>query len=380
MITMLPCLTYIQYPFLKNSVDWLICIFIALLILFNSVSGHELKTLALTETNHLESWHRPESVLQESSDREVDYEFHMPILQLKPTRNMEAYSPHAKGTRFTSVSADTKRAASRDEKPRKQRNLVYASVDGKPLNLDLFIPRGTGPHPLIVWIHGGGWQKGDKKLKPTHPARQQVMRGYAVASIEYRLSQQAKFPSQIQDCKAAIRWLRGNAQRFDLDPNRFAVWGSSAGGHLAALLGTSGDVAKLEDLSMGYADISSRVQAVVDWFGPTDLAKMGGKHNQQTSPESLLIGCPIQTCLEKTAIANPINYISSDDPPFFIQHGTGDKVVPYHQSELLYEALLKKGLRPTFIALEGAKHTDPRFSSPNNVALVEDFLDRVLRN
>ena len=253
-------------------------------------------------------------------------------------------------------------------------------MGGKALKLDLIVPDGPGPHPLIIWIHGGGWQKGNKNLRSTHPARQQVRRGYAVASIEYRLSQQVKFPGQIYDCKAAIRWLRGNAQRFDLNPNRFAVWGSSAGGHLAALLGTTGDVAELEDLSMGYPATSSRVQAVVDWYGPTDFTKMGGKHDNASSPESQLIGCPIQACSKKTAEANPINYISPDDPPFFIQHGTLDKVVPCSQSKILYEALNREGLQATFTALEGASHTDPRFSSPDNVKLIEGFLDSILRN
>ncbi|MEN8133666.1 MAG: alpha/beta hydrolase [Pseudomonadota bacterium] len=259
-----------------------------------------------------------------------------------------------------------------------QRNIEYAKVDGRPLRLDLIRPSGIGPHPLIIWIHGGGWKQGDKRIKLSHPVRQQVRRGYAVASIEYRLSHETVFPGQIQDCKAAIRWLRGNAQTFHLDPAAFIVWGSSAGGHLSALLGTSGDVAALEDLSMGYPRVSSRVQGVVDWYGPTDLLQMGGKHNLESSPESLLIGCPIQSCPQQAAKASPIAYISTDDPPFFIQHGTSDRVVPFKQSELLYTALKKFGVPVNFIALEHARHSDQRFLGPDNVKQIETFLDRVV--
>jgi acetyl esterase/lipase len=186
------------------------------------------------------------------------------------------------------------------------------------------------------------------------------------------------FPAQIHDCKAAIRWLRGNAKTYRLDPSRFVVWGSSAGGHLSALLGTSGEVTELEDLSMGYPEMSSRVQGVVDWYGPTDFLTMGGKHNRQTSPESLLMGCPIQDCPDQVAKANPINYISADDPPFFIQHGTVDKAVPFNQSEMLYTALRDAKVPATFVPLEGVGHSDPRFSHTNNVALIEAFIDRIL--
>lgn len=257
-------------------------------------------------------------------------------------------------------------------------DIEYATVDGKPLQLDLRIPADAGPHPIIVWIHGGGWRKGNKSLRPNHPALRQTGRGYAVVAINYRLSQEALFPAQIHDCKAAIRWLRGNAGKYNLDPGRIAVWGSSAGGHLAALLGTTGDNTELEDLSMGNSDASSSVQAVVDWYGPTDFLKMGGKHNKPLSPESLLLGCPIKTCPERVAQANPINYVTENDPPFFIQHGTADRAVPINQSELLYEALVSAGVQATYLPLKGIGHGLSQFQKTDNLKLVEEFLDQTI--
>lgn len=160
------------------------------------------------------------------------------------------------------------------------RDLVYAQVGQRNLPLDLYLPTSDKPLPVIVWIHGGGWPTGSKGN--AGPARPLVGQGYAVADVEYRLSGEAIFPAQIQDCKAAIRWLRGNAKQYNLDGDHIGVWGSSAGGHLVALLGTSGDVAEFD--TAAHAEFSSRVQAVCDWFGPTDLLLM----NKQAIPGSRL--------------------------------------------------------------------------------------------
>ena len=149
------------------------------------------------------------------------------------------------------------------------RDLAYVADGHERHKLDLFVPeKADGPLPLIIWVHGGGWQNGSKDGCP--PLRGGYAgRGYAVASINYRLSQHAPFPAQIEDCKAATRWLRAHAREYNLDPNRFGVWGSSAGGHLVALLGTSGDVKAFE--VGANLDQSSRVQAVCDYYGPTDF-------------------------------------------------------------------------------------------------------------
>ena len=261
------------------------------------------------------------------------------------------------------------------------RNLEYAKVDGTALLLDLFVPeKADAPLPLIVWIHGGAWLGGDKA---GCPAMGQLRRGYAVASINYRLSQQAIFPAQIYDCKAAIRWLRAHAKEYNIDPQRIGVWGSSAGGHLVALVGTSGNVKELEGAE-GNLDQSSRVQAVCDWFGPTDFLQIAAhmlpgakmEHDTATSPESKLVGGPIQENKEKVAKANPITYVSKDDPPFLIMHGDKDILVPIHQSQLLTEALKKAGVEVTFKTVEGAGHG---FGGPEIMKPVEEFFDKHLK-
>ncbi len=257
------------------------------------------------------------------------------------------------------------------------RNIEYVKGGHERQRLDLFVPeQATSPLPLIVWVHGGAWLTGSKE--GAGPALPFLGKGYAVASVNYRLSQHAKFPAQIQDCKAAIRWLRANAKTYNLDPARFGVWGASAGGHLVALLGTSGDVKDLEG-DDGTAEQSSRVQAVVNWFGPTDLTKMGGSHDQPDSPEAKLLGGPVQENKDKAARANPISYVSKDDPPFLIMHGDKDTTVPIGQSELLLEALKNAGVDATFRVVKGAGHGGREFSSKENRRLVEEFFDKHLK-
>jgi acetyl esterase/lipase len=207
--------------------------------------------------------------------------------------------------------------------------------------LDLYLPKAGTNLPLIIIIQGGAWLGGNKEMDVP---LDYLARGYAVASINYRLSQHALFPAQIEDCKTAVRWLRANAAKYSLDPARFAAWGKSAGGHLAALLGTTGDVKPFdvgENLSF-----PSRVQAVVDYFGPTDFLQMqahrlpdGRQHDAAKSPESLLIGGLVQENKDKAARANPITYVTKDAPPFLICHGDLDPMLPHHQSELLEAAL-----------------------------------------
>jgi acetyl esterase/lipase len=240
----------------------------------------------------------------------------------------------------------------------------------------IYPEKADKPLPMIVWVHGGAWLAGSKE--GAGPALAFVRKGYAVASINYRLSQHARFPAQIEDCKAAIRWLRANAKSYGLDPDHIGVWGASAGGHLVALLGTSGDVKDLEGKD-GPADQSSRVQAVVDWFGPTDVTKMGGSHDGPDSPESKLLGGPVQENREKAERANPIAYVSNDDPPFLILHGDRDATVPFSQSELLEEALRKAGVDVTFRPVKGAGHGGREFSSEENRKLVEEFFDKHLK-
>jgi acetyl esterase/lipase len=269
-------------------------------------------------------------------------------------------------------------------------NLEYANINGVSLRLDLYTPNNqTAPTPLIIWIHGGGWQSGTRSLGANSTQLRQANRGYAVASISYRLSGAAKFPAQIYDVKAAVRWLRANAAAYNLDPNKFAAWGSSAGGHLAALLGTSSASGFLEDFSIGNANQNSRVQAVLDWFGPTDLSQMDANalpcsvicHNCANSPESELIGCPLTVCRQKARRTNPIRYVDPgfSYPPFLIMHGTADCVVAPHQSQLLQNSLTAAGGVSTLKYIDGAGHGGTQFTSPENLALVDDFFDTNLR-
>lgn len=266
------------------------------------------------------------------------------------------------------------------------RDIEYARTPQKTLLLDIYQPEASTmqPRPLIVWIHGGAWRAGNKDRCPAAPF---VNDGYIVASISYRLSQEAIFPAQIHDSKAAIRWLRENAAKYHIDPERIGVWGSSAGGHLVALLGTSGGVAELEGDVGGNADQSSRVQAVVDFFGPTDFLQMDahsiGKlvHDAPDSPESQLVGGPIQQNPEKVRAANPITYVSKDDPPMLIVHGDEDASVPHHQSELLYAALQQAGVESEFYTVKGGKHGfGGEFQTPGLQQRVLEFFNRHLRD
>ncbi len=238
-------------------------------------------------------------------------------------------------------------------------DLPYVSNGVESQKLDLYLPEGVGKHPVLVFVHGGGWQGGDKAGAGGN--QRLVNRGIAVASINYRLSHEAVFPAQIQDCKAAIRWLRSNAAKYSLDASKIIVSGSSAGGHLVALLGTSGNT-KTFDVGENLNQ-SSAVQGVVDYFGPTDLLKMDEgslpgslKHLEPNSPESKLMGGNLSTKKDLAGKANPITYISKSTPPFFIAHGTEDHVVNFGQSQLLYDALKKAGISVTLHPVKGADH------------------------
>jgi acetyl esterase/lipase len=238
------------------------------------------------------------------------------------------------------------------------RDLDYVTRGHPRQKLDLYVPKTDNKVPLIIFIHGGGFSGGDKRDQTPVPF---LSEHFAMASLNYRLSQDAIFPAQIEDCKAAVRWLRKNAAQYNLDPDRFGAWGTSAGGHLVAMLGTTGDTT-LFDVGENL-DVSSRVQAVADWFGPTDFLQMdahrlpdGMVHNSSGSPESRLIGGPLQKNKDRAEKANPITYITHNSPPFLIAHGDTDRLVPHHQSELLAAALKEVGVPVTFYTVKGGGH------------------------
>lgn len=240
-------------------------------------------------------------------------------------------------------------------------DLEYARVRERSLRLDLYLPDGRArPFPVIVYIHGGAWREGSK----AHPrALRFLSEGYAVASVGYRLSQEAIFPAQIHDCKAAIRWLRAHADAYGLARDRIAAWGESAGAHLASLLGTSDGVTELEG-DLGHPEQPSAVAAVCSWFGPSDFLRMNDilgamDHDAPDSPESQLIGAPIQIRPDLVARSNPITYVTAGVPPFLLMHGTADVVVVPNQSELLHAALVAAGVRSSLILLGGLGHGFP---------------------
>ena len=259
------------------------------------------------------------------------------------------------------------------------RDVAYVTDGHERQKLDLYVPDAGNNLPLIIWIHGGAWRGGNKTR---YAPMKYLTSGYAGVSLNYRLSQHAIFPAQIEDVKAAVRWLRANAETYRFDPNRFAVWGSSAGGHLAAMLGTAGDVTEFEGGE--NLEVSSRVQAVVDYFGPTDFLQMdahrfpdGLVHDAPDSPESQLVGGPIQEHKHRVARANPITYVSTDDPPFLIIHGDRDKLVPYHQSVLLKDALKAASVPFTFYRVVGGGHG--WFKDPKVPELTKTFLEEHLK-
>ncbi len=283
------------------------------------------------------------------------------------------------------------RKANTDSIKRKWLNVAYASRSSAQ-KLDIYLPNtGNGPFPVIVSIHGGAFRAGDKADGQLIPMLAGLARGYAVVSVNYRLSGEAIFPAQIQDVKAAVRFVRANAKTYKLNPDKIAAWGGSAGGHLAAMLGTTGDLTLFDDATLGNTTQSSRVQAVVDWFGPIQFDQMdaqfraSGKgqpeHNAPNSPESDLIGKPIQQAASLVKRASPATYISPNDPPFFIEHGTNDPLVPTEQSKKFYAALVKTlgKDRVTITLLNGAGHGGPQFDTTENMAAVFVFLNKYLK-
>jgi len=256
------------------------------------------------------------------------------------------------------------------------RNLSYVEGGHDQNRLDLYLPEKVeGRLPLVVWVHGGGWQGGSKE---GCPAVWLTAKGYAVASINYRFSQHAVFPAQIEDCKAAIRWLRANAAKYHLDPDHVGVGGDSAGGHLVALLGTTGGVKDLEG-SGGNLDQSSRVQAVVDWFGPTDFVSWDPDFNKTVySFITRLLGVPAQEDKEKARKASSVAYVDKDSAPFLILHGDKDNVVPLAQSEELAAALKKAGVEVTLQIVKGSGHGGAAFQSPENRKRTEEFFAKHL--
>jgi acetyl esterase/lipase len=253
------------------------------------------------------------------------------------------------------------------------KDIAYLPNGHQRQKLDLYVPeKRRGLMPLIVWIHGGGWMEGSKNHCPPLPW---TRKGYLVASIDYRLSQEAKFPAQIKDCKAAVRWLRIHAEEYGIDPHRLVAWGDSAGGHLASLLGTAGNVPEWEE---GVPSVSSRVQVVIDWYGRADLSRVSTDPTWANSPSALLLGGYGNDVAELAKKASPIFHVSKDDPPFLIMHGSMDSLVPHRQSEAFAGALKEAGVESRLVILEGAGHGGKEFLSSDLIEVIDAFLAKHL--
>ena len=271
---------------------------------------------------------------------------------------------------------------------------IYAALTGyRPLRLDLYLPPVTRrPAPVVVWIHGGAFMHGDRTALPPLLAQERLftrlpLAGFAVASVEYRLSSEACFPAQLEDIQAAIRWLRARHDELGIDPARVAAWGESAGGHLAAFAGVAGET-QGRDQAVAFAGQPTDVMAVVDWYGPTDFAAMDRQapadsmmcHDDPDSPESRLLGAPVQERPDLVARADPCRRATADAPPFLIMHGTLDRWVPFGQSELLATRLRDVGVTVDFRPIADADHVFEGYVGGSElVDEVVAFLERVLR-
>lgn len=248
-------------------------------------------------------------------------------------------------------------------------NLDYAPPEPATSNghkLDLYIPAGAArPLPVVIWTSGSAFRGDTGKNGAGRVAAQLNPAGYAVAGVSIRSSSQVLFPGQVHDIKAAIRWLRANASKYNLDPDHIAIMGDSSGGWTTSMAAVTGDVPELEG-AVGTTGVSSRVQAAVAFYPPTNFLTMdawairkcsgAACHDSEKSPESQLLGCAIQTCPEKVRAASPMQYISAADPPIMILHGDSDQSVPHNQGEELYMALNKACKDAIFISLPKAPH------------------------
>jgi acetyl esterase/lipase len=253
-------------------------------------------------------------------------------------------------------------------------DVEFGNGGGRALRLHIVRPAQPvqEPLPVVVFVHGGWWRSGDRSRGiPSLVALAE--KGYLGAAIEYRLTDEAQWPAQIEDCKCAIRYLRAHADYWGIDPDRIGVWGRSAGGHLVSMLGSTAEADDLEG-SGGWSEQPSDVQAVCNWFGMADLTLLG--HDEPDAPAARLVGGPVRDNVETAKHASPVTHVSSDSAPHLIMHGTQDTVVSPSQSELLQETLTKAGVESTLHFIEGKGHED---LGDEAVAEVHAFFDRHLR-
>lgn len=271
-------------------------------------------------------------------------------------------------------------------------DLNYAN-DGKDYHsLDIYLPKEIKPsYPVVIYIYGSAWFSNNAKGADMNTIGKALLdNGYAVVVPNHRSSMDSLYPAQINDIKAVIRFVRGNSAKYNLDSSFVGISGSSSGGHLAALAGTTNDIKDYTDGSttmyiegdLGeYTSFSSNVDAVCDWFGPTDLLKIDScretvAYKEGQSPEEILIGGTKEEFKSKFVLLNPITYIDPTDPPFLIFHGDADNVVPYCESELLYEALQDKGVQSEYFLVPEGQHY-MKVHTEENITKMVDFFNQV---
>jgi len=261
-------------------------------------------------------------------------------------------------------------------------DVPYAGTENHKQMLDLYLPKNRAsadPLPVVVFIHGGAWARGDRRYSSGDVFSLVKSGKYAGVKVSYRLSDEAKWPAQIHDCKAAIRWIRANAEKYGLDPEKIGVWGTSAGGHLVSLLGTSSDVPELEGNLGSYVDVSSRVACVVPCYAPQDFTiPMMFRDGEPVLEDKALVdlmGAPLADIREKLIAASPITYVTPDDPPFLIIHGTEDQRVDFVHAQKIHAALQEAGVSSILIPIEGGRHGAKH---PELPGIIRNFFDKVL--
>ena len=262
---------------------------------------------------------------------------------------------------------------------REFKDVVYATVGGKDLGLDVYLPAGVPSPPLLVWVHGGAWSSGTKAQAPMVF----VANGFALASIDFRQSTEARFPAQVHDIKAAIRFLRAKAATYGYRADRIAIGGSSSGGHLAALVGVSNGHAELEGTVGGYVKDSSAVQAILDYYGASNLTTILAQStpfglNMRRPALERLLGAAPEQATELAALASPVKHVDRSDPPLHLLHGDQDPQMPINQSHELEGAYKKLGLDVSFDVVYGAAHGGDRFLAGEYLNRAVAFLRRTL--
>lgn len=301
---------------------------------------------------------------------------------MKPTRKLLT-APGCVAFFFLWLAGDSARSA----EVVVEDNITYGKAGGTELKLDLARPQGDGPFPAIVFIHGGGWSGGNRQGYRGQ-IQEAAKRGYVAATISYRLMKydEAKketttatvnFPAQIHDAKAAIRWVRANGKKYHVDPNRIGVTGGSAGGHLSLLVGLTDRASGLEGES-GNPGQSSRVQAVVNVFGPTDMAFCYEKSSVAWIFRLFMGGTPSEVPGQYKA-ASPITYVSKDDPPVLTLHGDKDALVPIEQAKALDEKMKAVGASHTLMVFKGQGHGFGGEDAKRAADATWEFLDRHLK-